>query len=222
MNTHPELSDLLGLYVMGVLEPDEEREVEEHLEGCPACRDEARDLRLVHERLADLANMEETPPRELRDRVLTEIPGRRMRRFPLVAAAAAVLCAFVVLGVLFSTGFFAPEEVASADLKATDLAPGAGGEIQLYGSGDNMDVRLEAWGMPPCKADEYYELWFVGDEERVSGGSFTVGPSGRVQVDLNAPRLAGAYPQVGVTKETSPGPPGASDNKMLGGELHKL
>ena len=31
----------------------------------------------------------------------------------------------------------------------------------------------------------------------------------------------GAYPQVGVTKETTPGDPGASHVKMLGGELHR-
>ncbi len=222
MSTHPQLRDLLGPYVMGDLAPDEQREVEEHLEGCPSCRDEVADLRLVHERLTDLVSLEETPPRYLKERVLTETPPQRTSRFLLVAAAAAVLCAFAVLGVLYSTGFFAPDEVAAAELKGTDLAPGAGGEIQLYGSGDNMEVRLEAWGIPPCKDDEYYELWFVGDEERVSGGSFTVGPSGRVEVDLNAPRLAGAYPQVGVTKETSPRPPGASDAKMLGGELHKV
>lgn len=222
MSTHPELRDLLGPYVMGALEPDEEREVEEHLESCSSCRDEVMDLRLAHERLTDLANMVEMPPRDLRDRVLTGMPRHSRSRFPLVAAAAVVLCAFVVVGVLHSTGFFAPNEVASADLKATDLAPGAGGEIQLYGSGKNMDVRLEAWGMPPCKSDEYYELWFVEGKERVSGGSFMVGPSGRVEVDLNAPRLAGAYPQVGVTKEISPGSPGASDRKMLGGELHKV
>jgi anti-sigma-K factor RskA len=221
MSEHMEVRDLLGPYVIGDLGREEEREVEEHIEGCAPCREEARELRLAHERLADLANTAQTPPRELKDRVLRGMPRRENRRVPL-AAAAAVLCALALLGVLYSTGFFGPREVASATLTPTSIAPDAGGEIRLYGSGDNMNVRLEAWGMPPCKSDEYYELWFVEGNERVSGGSFTVGKSGRVEVVLNAPKLARIYPQVGVTKETAPGDPGASDEKMLGGELRRI
>ena len=220
MSEHMEVRDLLGPYVMGALGPEEEREVEDHIEGCAPCREEARDLRLAHERLADLAGTAQTPPHELKSRVLRGMPRRHTRRVPL-AAAAAVLCVLALLGVLYSTGFFGPQEVASATLTPTTVAPDAGGKIRVYGSGENMNVRLEAWGMPPCKSDEYYELWFVEGNERVSGGSFTVGQSGRVEVAMNAPKLARAYPQVGVTKETTPGDAGASHVKMLGGELHR-
>ena len=220
MSEHREVRDLLGPYVMSVLDPEEEREVEEHLEGCAPCRGEAWDLRLAHERLVDLADATQTPPRELKNRALAGMPRRRTRQVPL-AAAAAVLAVLAVLGVLFSSTLMGGREVAAATLKPTDLAPRAGGEVQLYGSGDNMTVELKAWGMPPCKSEEYYVLWFVEGEERVSGGSFTVGPSGRVEVNLNAPEFASDYPQVGVTRETAHGSPGASDDKMLGGELHK-
>ena len=221
MSEHLEVRDLLGPYVMGSLGPEERREVEEHLEGCPSCREEAQELRFAHERLVDLASVRETPPPELKERVMVGMPRRETRPVPLVAAAA-VLLVLLVLGVLYSSGIFEPREVAAATLQPTTLAPEAGGEMQLYNSEDNMRVRLEAWGMPPCKSDEYYELWFVEDEERVSGGSFTVGPSGRVEVDLNAPKLADDYSQVGVTREIAPGDPRPSDRKMLSGELHKL
>ena len=63
-----------------------------------------------------------------------------------------------------------------------------------------MELRLEAWGLPPCKSEQYYELWLVEGDERVSAGSFTVGESGRVDVTLNAPNFA-ASSQVGVTAE---------------------
>jgi hypothetical protein len=221
MSEHLEVRDLLGPYVMGALGPEEERKVEEHLEGCAPCREEARDLRLAHECLVDLASTTGTPPPELKNRVMTGIARRETRLVPLVAAAA-VLCVLALLGVLYSSGVFGRDEVASATLEPTDLAPEAGGEVHLYGFGENMKVQLEAWGMPPCKSDEYYELWFVEGEEHVSSGSFTVGPSGRVEVDLNAPKLAGNYPQVGVTRETASGDPRPSDRKMLGGELRKL
>ena len=219
MSEHLEVRDLLGPYVMGALAPEEVRKVEEHLEGCAPCREEVQDLRLTHERLADLANAAaQTPPQELKSRVLTGMPRRETRRVPLAAAVAAVL---VVLAVLISSTLLGEREIAAATLRPTDLAPQAGGKVQLYRSGDNMRVKLEAWGMPPCKSDEYYELWFVEGGERVSGGSFTVGPSGRVEVGLNAPKFANDYPQVGVTRETAPGAPRPSDKKMLGGKLHK-
>jgi anti-sigma-K factor RskA/putative zinc finger protein len=221
MSEHLEVRDLLGPYVMGAVGPEEEREVEDHLEGCAQCSEEARDLRLAHERLVDLANTTETPPPELKSRVMTGMVRRETRRLPLVAAAA-VLCVLALVGVLYSSGVLGRDEVASATLEPTDLAPGAGGEVHLYGSGDNVRVQLEAWGMPPCKSEEYYELWFVEGEERVSSGSFTIGPSGRAEVDLSAPKLAGNYPQVRVTRETTSGDPRPSARKILGGELRKL
>jgi hypothetical protein len=82
-----------------------------------------------------------------------------------------------------------------------------------------MEVRLEAWGLPPCEDDRYYELWLVEGEERVSAGSFTVGPSGQVDVRMNVPGFARSYPAVGITYEHDRDPR-ASDAKILSGELH--
>ena len=83
MSEHPDTRDLLGPYVMGTLEPHEERKVEDHLEGCASCRTEAQELRLSHERLADLAYNTEAPPEDLKARVLAGIPQREVsRRIP--------------------------------------------------------------------------------------------------------------------------------------------
>ena len=144
MSKHPELRDLLGPYVMGALGPEKKRNDEEHLGGCLECADEVSDLRLAHERLTDLANTGETPPRDLKDRMLIGMPRRETRRVPLVAAAA-VLCA---LAVLYSTGFFAPDEVASANFEATGLTPDAGGELSVREDDPNARAELEAWGLP--------------------------------------------------------------------------
>src|SRR3712207_9512758 len=116
MSEHLEVRDLLGPYVMGVLEPEEEREVEEHLEGCRPCTEEARDLRLAHERLVDLANTTEIPPPQLKGRVIPGMP----RRVSLVAAVFAVLA--VLGGLLYSFGLLGQDQVASATLEPTDLA----------------------------------------------------------------------------------------------------
>jgi hypothetical protein len=221
MNEHAEMRNLLGPYVMDALQPYEERGVEDHLRDCAGCREEAQELRIAHERLLDLAYATEAPPQDLE--VAANIPRPRdRRRLPAwLAAVAAVFCVLGVLGTIFLPGLFGGRALASATLTPTDLAPEAGGEVSIEDANGNMEVRLEAWGLPPCEDDRYYELWLVEGEERVSAGSFTVGPSGKVDVNMTAPAFASSYPAVGITYEHDKDPR-ASDAKMLSGELHEL
>ena len=223
MSEHPEVRNLLGPYVMSDLEPHEEREVEDHLQGCAGCREEARELRLAHDHLADLAYATHLPPQDLKERVVAGMPRRGAGR-RVTAWAAAVAAAFfvvAVIGAVFIPDLLGGRALASATLSPTDRAPEAGGEVSIEDAGKNTEVRLEAWGLPACEQDQYYELWLVEGEERVSAGSFTVGPSGRVEVNMNAPAFAGAYPAVGITAEHDKDPR-ASDARMLSGELHEL
>jgi Anti-sigma-K factor rskA/Putative zinc-finger len=223
MSEHPDIRDLLGPYVMGTLEPYEEREVEDHLQGCASCREEAQELRLAHESIADLAYSTGSPPEALKARIVTGIPRREAgRRVPTwVAAVAAAFCVLAVLGAIIAPDLFGNRTMVSAHLNPTGRAPGAGGEVSIRGTGENMELRLEAWGLPPCKSEQYYELWLVEGDERVSAGSFTVGQSGQVDVTLNAPTFSASYPKVGVTAEYDKDPR-AGDAKMLSGELHEL
>lgn len=223
MIEHPETRNLLGPYVMGALESREEREVEDHLEGCASCREEAQNLRIAHEHLADLAYTTEAPPPELKGRVVSGIPRREARRRvpSWLAAVAAAVCVIALLGAILTPDLFGGGDLAAATLSPTDRAPDAGGKVSIQGSGENIEVRLEAWGLPACKREQYYELWLVEGKERVSAGSFTVGESGEVEVRMNAPNFAGSYTQVGITAEDDKDPR-ASDEKMLSGELHEL
>jgi hypothetical protein len=222
VSEHLEVRDLLGPYVMGALEPEEQSEVEEHLAECASCREEARDLRLAHERLVDLANATETPPHDLKSRVMTGRPRRETRRVPLVAAAA-VLCVLAVLGaVLYSSGFFERDEVATATLQPTDLAPEAGGKLQVREADPNARAELEVWGLPRPGPNEYYELWFGEEGGRVSAGTFTVDAQGRETLYMTVPEQASGYQQVGITLEKFPKEPRMSSAKVvLGGELEE-
>jgi hypothetical protein len=165
--------------------------------------------------------MEETPPRELKGRVLTGMPRRETRRVPLVAAAA-ILLALAVLGVLYSTGFFAPDEVAAADLEATELAPQAGGELHVREEDPNAQAELEVWGLPRPEPDQYYELWFGKEGGRMSAGTFTVDQEGREVLYMTVPEEASDYDQVGITLEEFPKEPRMSAAKpVLVGELEE-
>jgi hypothetical protein len=205
---------------MGELGPAEARAVEDHLEDCASCRQESEALRLAHERLAEFAAASETPPPRLKDRAIAGLPRTVPRRIapPWAAVATAVL--LVALGLAYGPSLLGSREVVAATLEPTERAPEAGGEVEIVGGDENMEVRLEAWGLPACEREEYYELWLVEGEERVSAGTFSVGQSGKVEVVLNAPRFADSYPQVGITAERDADPrPG--DAKMLGGELRE-
>jgi anti-sigma-K factor RskA len=223
MSEHRELRNLLGPYVMGSLEADEEREVDDHLRECARCREETNGLRIAHERLLDLAYATEFPPWNPEDRaVAAAIPRGRSRRRPPVwaAVAAALACVLVVLGAIFVPDLFGGGALASATLTPTDLAPDAGGHISIGNANGNTEVSLRAWGLPSCEGGDYYELWLVEGEERVSAGSFTVGPGGEIDINMNAPGFAGSYPAVGITHEHDEDPR-ASDADVLSGELRR-
>jgi hypothetical protein len=222
MSEHLEMRNLLGPYVMDALGSEEKREVEDHLDGCASCREEVLDLRLAHERLVDLANTTDAPPPELKNRVMAGIPRRQTRRVPLIAAAA-VLGALAVLGMLlYSSGLLGQDEVASASLEPTELAPGAGGELQVRKEDPNAQAELEVWGLPRPGPDEYYELWFGKEGGRVSAGTFTVGAQGRETLYMSVPEDASDYQQVGITLEKFPEEPRMSAAKpVLVGELEE-
>jgi ferric-dicitrate binding protein FerR (iron transport regulator) len=129
-----------------------------HPEECTSCRGEARDRRPTHERLTDLANATEALPQERKSRVLTAMPRRRETRWVSLVAAAAVLCVLAVLGVRYSSRFFGPDEVASATLEPTDLAPGAGGELQGQKEDPNVRAELEVWGLPQPGPNKYHKI----------------------------------------------------------------
>ncbi|HEU5056063.1 MAG TPA: zf-HC2 domain-containing protein, partial [Kofleriaceae bacterium] len=51
MTTHDRFTDDVGAYLLGALEPGEEREFEQHLETCEACREEVVRLEVARDAL---------------------------------------------------------------------------------------------------------------------------------------------------------------------------
>jgi anti-sigma factor RsiW len=125
MSEHLEMRNLLGPYVMGSLEPGEEREVEDHLRACAGCSEEANGLRIAHESLLDLVRATESPPQDLEERVLTAIPRRNDRRRlpPWMVAVAAAFCVLVVLGTILVPDLSGGRALASATLTPRTSPP---------------------------------------------------------------------------------------------------
>ena len=219
MSEHPETRDLLGPFVMGDLDPAEERAVEVHLEDCASCSEEAESLRLAHDHMVEFAAASEAPPQHLKDRAVAGLPAHSARRTVPAWAAAAAAVMIVAFGLAYGPSFVGSQEVAAATLEPMGEAPEAGAEVNVRGAGENLEVSVDAWGLPKCEEEEYYELWFVEENgEHVSAGSFTVDESGDAELDLTAPRFATSYQRIGVTveRDKDPRPSGVM---MMGGEL---
>ncbi len=218
---HAWARELLGPYVLGALDPEEEQAVERHLTGCAACRNEERGLRETHERLAGASIAASSAPPDLKARILAALPQRggnrgatsaettRGGRSPSPvrwAVAAVMLLLPVVLMVAYSVGVFDRPEITAA-LAPTELAPGAGGELEVRGSGSGVEANLEVWGLPETGHDEYYELWFGKEGGRVSAGTFAVDDRGRGELSALCPEVAGGYQRAGITLEQFPEEP---------------
>ena len=226
---HEWAREMLGPYVLGALDVEEEKAVEWHLEECAACRDEERGLRETHERLAGASISASSVPADLKARILDALPGlsghegsepaRDGRQSPprgalpgatrvgrAALAAAAMLLLFALGAVVYSAGVVG-QTAETATLAPTEFAPGAGGELEVRGSGRNARASLEVWGMPETGPDEYYELWLGREGGRVSAGTFAVGGEGRGELSTLCPEVVGGYERAGITLERFPEEP---------------
>ena len=167
----------LGAVALGGADPAEELALQAHLDGCPACRAELRELTSVSAALpladvshvvGDLAEPPGTLGRQVLGRVAAERSARRVRvrrRLALAAATATAIAAAIIALVLVvpssSPGgthvVFASRVGVSA--AATLRARDAGTEVSFHVSG--------------LREGDYYWLWLTGaDEHRIGAGTF--------------------------------------------------
>lgn len=189
---------LLGAYVLGVLDEQEVRAVEDHLAACPPCRAELAELRAVEEAMG------EVPPEALLDgppedgdlllqrtlrRVRAERGGQvRRRRVGLGVAAAAAVA--VVLGGGFAAGRSTAPPDAQVVPRTTAPAPPAGtrlGTATDPETGARMTVQVRpaaGWvrvnaSVAGIAANEKCRLLVVArDGSRQEAGSWLVSETG--------------------------------------------
>jgi hypothetical protein len=222
--TEDRFSGLLGPYVLRDLTANEKNELENHLEGCPACRNELENIRRTHEILRKEAAT--VPPPELKDRVLAQATGeiseRSRSRWRLLVPATAALLVVAVFGVGLLLAFL-DDSSAGLPLTATALAPEASGVVRGEPAGENIRIELEVRGLPELGEDEYYEMWYYTENEegggRISCGAFRTGPEGQTTVIFTTPLNAREYPEIEVTREPDNGEPASSGEAVLEGEL---
>ncbi|MFD3538283.1 anti-sigma factor family protein [Streptomyces sp. NPDC058662] len=200
MNRQLHEEELLGPYVLGVLDEEEARRIEEHTAGCPRCREEVAALREMEAALGEVPGEAflDGPPQGgdlLLQRTLRQMRGERdgarRRRAGLAGlAAAASLAAVFWAGTQWGTGERAglalpppPAPTSSASpvapvpgtkvASATDRGTGARMTVRMTPAAKWVRVHAAVTGVPP---GERCRLVVVSaDGTRTVAGGWVVG-----------------------------------------------
>jgi anti-sigma factor RsiW len=190
-------TDLLGAYVLGVLDRGEQAAVRTHLDGCGPCRREVEDLRGMEAVLGELppeAFLDGPPPdgdfllqntlREVR-----RVSARQAWRNRALVAAAAVVAVVVALGAGAVLGrgtagtpvAVAPTVPGSRTGQGLDAETGVSMSATVRPAAGWVRVSATVTGVP---AGEQCRLFVVArDGSREPAGSWLASPSGSTTLD---------------------------------------
>ena len=96
MNSCKDIEPIILSYVSGDILESQKRMLYEHLKECSACSDEMVKLQRLDLNLIDLKEEEATPPSELRDTILGELPAMRSASLHKLVSPITVLSAVTV------------------------------------------------------------------------------------------------------------------------------
>jgi hypothetical protein len=182
---------LLGVYVVGAIDPAERAQVDEHLSECPACRDELAGLAGLPAMLgrvpeADVAKLagnvvslpeQAEPSPELLNSLLRHVAARRrarMWRGIAAAAAAAVIAVGGTATVMELTG-------PGSGHPTVDVATGVNTTAHITA---RVDYSMAAWGTAMrvqvfgIKAGTACRFWVISSAGRSFAGAWTVTQAG--------------------------------------------
>jgi anti-sigma-K factor RskA len=224
---HEHWHDATGAYVLGALDEVERTAFEEHLAGCPACREEVDEL-LPAAQALPISVDPVAPPPALKARIMAEVEReasllaaagpeadrpapaaaeRRRRRFSLrvprlapAAVAAVLLVAGIAIGVGASQLSNEPERTVAAQVSG---APGATVSLELSGE----EGRLMARGLPAPPRGRVYQVWLkrAGHAPEPTAALFV--PSRDGAATASVPGSMKGIDQVMVTDEPDGGSP---------------
>ncbi|MCX4960850.1 anti-sigma factor [Streptomyces virginiae] len=200
MNRQRHEEELLGPYVLGVLDAEEIRRIEEHTSGCVQCREEVAALREMEAALGEVPDEAflDGPPQGgdlLLQRTLRQMRGERagdsrrragLAGLAVAASLAAVFWAGTQLGAgdpdaialpvppsPTATANPSPPPAGTKTLSGTDQTSGARMTVQMTPAPKWVRVRAAVTGVPP---GERCRLIVVSKNgTRTTAGSWVVG-----------------------------------------------
>jgi len=222
------LAEALAAHALDILSPEEQAQMHATLAAHPDGQQLLEEYRAVVGLLPYTAQAP-VPPTAARDAVLQAARvQRRSRRAkplriariagyaPLIAACLVVVVLLGDIGVRVShpsppatnthafTALLSSPGLASFDMLPESGAPTAMGRIYL--TPDHARSGIAVNGLPPLSQGRVYQLWLrLGDQTRVSAGTFTVDASGAATVAFATPHPDLPYVSCGITQEPDGG-----------------
>jgi hypothetical protein len=174
---HHRYREQVGAFLLGKLDEGERTAMQAHLNSCPACQAEVRELKPVVAALADAApdriDEDPLPPEDLEELTLAPILGeihrarRRRRQFRWSTLAAAALCV-VVIGLAGFVGLLEP--AVALEPLSFSVAPGMGVQGHLIEHARGTEIRLVVSG---SRDGQTHRVTLVSEDgERVNAGTF--------------------------------------------------
>jgi hypothetical protein len=175
---HHRYREQIGAFLLGKLDEGEREAMQRHLNSCPVCQAEVRELKPVVAALADAApdriDEDPLPPGDLEELTLAPILGeihrarRRRRRSRWSALAAAAVCV-VAIGLAGFTWLLEPA-VALVEPVPFSVAPGMEVEGHLIAHTWSTEIRLVVSG---SRDGQTHRVTLVSEDgERVNAGTF--------------------------------------------------
>jgi hypothetical protein len=163
MQDHGRWEGDAAAYALRALEEAERGRFEQHLAGCPRCREEVAVMRSALPSTSPVA-----PPAALKQRVMASVraeatEARQPQRRPLVPALALAAAAAVVAVVVVAVSGGNPARTFQAKVSV----PGASASLSVTG----QRGRLRLTDLPAPPAGRIYEVW-------LKRGSGAPSPSG--------------------------------------------
>ncbi len=222
---HP---DVAG-WVLGALSTDDAAAFDKHLQSCPVCQDAVTDLEPIAAAMGRAA-AEPLPPPELFGRTLAAVteavaatdPGRpaarrlvpfwrswNLRLVGLMGAAATAVVVIAVFAFVWLSA--APAGPGQAFTIALHGPPGssASGKAVAHPIDGGFSIRLSVRGLADLGPDHFYECWYAGAQNRpgapqlITAGTFMVGRSGSVTVDMTSSADPRVFPTMQISVERS-------------------
>ena len=199
------LPEELGPYLLGQLEPHDERRIEALVAECPSCTADVYALRPVVAALALTSSAAEPapavtppPPPDGFDGVLSTVHRERAQhrgRSWRVAAAAAVVALVVGIGGTVALGRDGSDDGRSYTLVGQGTARGS---AVCSERGWGTAISLTVAGLEPGRP---YGAWMEDETgDRVPAGTFTATSDGTMRLDLSARMAIEDAAAVGVTQ----------------------
>ena len=168
MSEHTSLQRSLGAYVLGALEPAERAELDAHLTGCAACREELASFAGLPALLSRVSLQEATegprlPAPPLLPRVLHAVERERKRgarRLHRWQAATAAVTAAAAVAALLTVGPGLTDQPPSARPLVAAQGVSATGQLTLEPRPWGTAVHLRLKKLPPAPS---YTAWAVDD-----------------------------------------------------------